>query len=340
MTRFSAEVDDIFSDQLRFYSRGFVFFSHRDYGNLERYFVRFTNPMIPKRYTCIIADRASGVVRRFTVSLRPVVAICLVLLAIPIAYTVHSRWAAHSEIEQLRLQNAKLELENSGYRVTASELIKSISDLQGGLTDLSSRLEITALETPSFEQLPESVRATSNGYSVPAVAPTDTFDMLAGVLGSVDQRLQNIRHGVALREALADATPNMWPADGWLSATYGYREDPFTGERDYHPAIDISTRRGQPVYATATGRVTAASRSGDYGKLIQIAHGFGLITRYGHLADYAVEIGDTVQRGDIIGYVGATGRATGAHVHYEVLVNGRTLNPLRLLPETDAVSAN
>ena len=296
--------------------------------------------MIPKRYTCIFADRASGAVRRFTVSTRPAIAACLVLLAIPVTYTVHSRWAAHSEIQQLRLQNARLELENSGYRVTAEDLTRSITDLQNGLSELSSRLEVAALETAAFNQLPDSVRATSGGHSVPEIAPTDTFDLLAGVLGSVDSRLQRIRHGVALREALSDATPNMWPADGWLSASYGYREDPFTGERDYHPAIDISTRSGQPVYATATGRVTEASRNGDYGKLIQIAHGFGLVTRYGHLADYAVEVGDTVERGEIIGYVGSTGRATGAHVHYEVLVNGRTLNPLRLLPDTDAVSAN
>ena len=296
--------------------------------------------MIPKRYTCIFADRASGSLHRFTVSARPAITLLLVLLAIPVAYTLHSRWSAHSEIEQLRLQNARLELENSSYRVTAAELTRSITALQDGLTELSSRLEIAALETPAFNQLPDSIRTTSNGHAVPDVAPTETFDMLAGVLGSVEQRLQRIRHGVALREALSDATPNMWPADGWLSATYGYREDPFTGERDYHPAIDISTRSGQPVYATATGRVTEASRSGDYGKLIQIAHGFGLVTRYGHLADYAVQVGDTVQRGDIIGYVGSTGRATGSHVHYEVLVNGRTLNPLRLLPDSDAMSAN
>jgi len=296
--------------------------------------------MIPKRYTCIFADRASGAVHRFTISTRPVVAACLVALAIPVVFTVHSRWAAHSEIEQLRLQNARLELENSGYRVTADGLTRSIADLQSGLSELSSRLELAALDTPAFNQLPDSIRTTSTGHAVPDVAPTETFDLLAGVLGSVDQRLQRIRHGVALREALSDATPNMWPADGWLSATYGYREDPFTGERDYHPAIDISTRSGQPVYATATGRVTEAGRNGDYGKLIQIAHGFGLVTRYGHLADYAVEVGETVQRGDIIGYVGSTGRATGSHVHYEVLVNGRTLNPLRLLPDSDAMSAN
>ena len=296
--------------------------------------------MIRKRYSCIFADRSSGAVHRFTVPVRPVIAVCLGILAVPIGYTVQDRWASHTKIEQLRLQNARLELENSSYRITASELTNSIAGLQNGLTELSSRLEVTALESQEFNKLPDSVRAATIPQSVPEIAPTDTFDLLGGILGSVDERLQSIRHGVALREALSDATPNMWPADGWLSASYGYREDPFTGERDYHPAIDISTRRGQPVYSTATGRVTEARRNGGYGKLIQIAHGFGLVTRYGHLADYAVEVGDTVERGEVIGYVGSTGRATGSHVHYEVLVNGRTLNPLRLLPDTDAISAN
>ena len=296
--------------------------------------------MLPKHYSCIFADRSSGAVHRFTVPVRPVIVACLAILALPIGYTIQNRWASHTEIEQLRLQNARLELENSSYRVTASELTNSIAGLQDGLTELSSRLEVAALESPAFNKLPDSVRTATMAQSVPEIAPTDTFDLLGGLLGSVDQRLQTIRHGVALREALSDATPNMWPADGWLSASYGYREDPFTGERDYHPAIDISTRRGQPVYSTATGRVTEAGRNGDYGKLIQISHGFGLMTRYGHLADYAVEVGDTVERGEIIGYVGSTGRATGSHVHYEVLVNGRTLNPLRLLPDTDAISAN
>ena len=109
---------------------------------------------------------------------------------------------------------------------------------------------------------------------------------------------------------------------------------------DFHPAVDISTQKGRPVYATATGRVFSAGRNGHYGNLVEIDHGFDLTTRYGHLSDFAVVVGDTVQRGEVIGYVGATGRATGYHVHYEVWSAGRSIDPRRLLAQSRTTSAN
>ena len=90
----------------------------------------------------------------------------------------------------------------------------------------------------------------------------------------------------------------------------------------------------------APGRVASASRNGAYGNLVEIDHGFGLTTRYGHLSDFSVTPGDTVLRGEIIGSVGATGRATGAHVHYEVWAGDRTINPMRLLAESRPETAN
>ena len=113
----------------------------------------------------------------------------------------------------------------------------------------------------------------------------------------------------------------------------GRRTDPMTGGADYHPGLDIAGDKGQPVYATAAGVVTHAGRQGAYGNLIVIDHGFGLETRYGHLSGFQVHQGDRVQRGDLIGRLGATGRATGNHLHYEVLANGRLLNPLKLLTQ-------
>ena len=113
----------------------------------------------------------------------------------------------------------------------------------------------------------------------------------------------------------------------------GRRTDPMTGGDDYHPGLDIAGDKGQPIYVTAAGVVTQAGRQGGYGNLIVIDHGFGLETRYGHLSGFQVHQGDHVQRGDLIGRLGATGRATGNHLHYEVLANGRLLNPLKLLTQ-------
>jgi murein DD-endopeptidase MepM/ murein hydrolase activator NlpD len=116
-----------------------------------------------------------------------------------------------------------------------------------------------------------------------------------------------------------------------LTGTFGGRSDPFTGEPGFHQGLDISAERGHPVYATADGKVESASNSGDYGNLIVLQHDFGLTTRYGHLSKFNATVGKSVKRGDVIGYVGSTGRSTGAHLHYEILVNGKLINPLQLL---------
>ena len=117
---------------------------------------------------------------------------------------------------------------------------------------------------------------------------------------------------------------------------YGSRRDPFDGSADYHPGLDISADRGDPVVATANGTVSSAQRSGAYGNMIVIDHGFGISTRYAHLDSFRVKPGDAVRRGDVIGYAGSTGRSTGSHLHYEVLVYGRHLNPLQFLLEPRA----
>lgn len=114
---------------------------------------------------------------------------------------------------------------------------------------------------------------------------------------------------------------------GWLSSQYGIRRDPFNGNPTMHRGIDYAAPEGTPVMVTGAGIVTFAGRRAAYGNLVEVDHGGGLRTRYAHLKNYAVEVGDVVTRGQKIGQVGQTGRATGPHVHYEVLQNGRHLNP-------------
>jgi murein DD-endopeptidase MepM/ murein hydrolase activator NlpD len=164
-------------------------------------------------------------------------------------------------------------------------------------------------------------------------SPEDTFGVLRDLLRGLESRLRYVRRDVERREALANATPSIWPAHGWLSGTFGGRSDPFSGEPAFHQGLDISTEKGQPVYATADGVIASASYTGDYGNLIVVKHEFGLTTRYGHLSAYNVKPGQRVKRGDVIGFVGSTGRSTGAHLHYEVLANGQLINPLQLLTQ-------
>ncbi len=194
-----------------------------------------------------------------------------------------------------------------------------------------------------MQKLPAVIKARAAGGAEPqnsAVSsivgaalssPEDTFGLLRTLLQGLENRLRYVRRDVERREALAAATPSIWPAHGWLTGTFGGRSDPFSGEPAFHQGLDISLEKGSPVYATADGTVESAAYTGDYGNLIVLKHGFGLTTRYGHLSAFAVKPAQTVHRGDIIGYIGATGRATGAHLHYEILANGRLINPLQLL---------
>ena len=290
--------------------------------------------MHAKRYAVMIVVRAGAAVRRVLAGRGMVVALGVVSVL-----AIHAQWTANTEIERLQLRSAQLEVENSNYRTAASDLSERMVSLTGAMSELSGRAEIDPSMLRSMARLPDATRAESP-LGAGSTVTLRTFDRLTGILDSLDDRLSLIRRGVAYREALAAATPIIWPADGWISGVYGYREDPFTGKRDFHPAVDISTQQGRPVYATATGRVFSAERNGNYGNLVEIDHGFDLTTRYGHLAEFAVGVGDTVQRGDVIGYVGATGRATGYHVHYEVWSANRTLNPMRLLAQSRAATAN
>jgi murein DD-endopeptidase MepM/ murein hydrolase activator NlpD len=299
--------------------------------------------MRARRYTVLIADRSSGVVRSATISLRPAVLIVVGAFMLPILIGLGARWSARTEIKEVLTANARLEEENGSYRAATGALTTQIQSLENVIDDLGSRATLDPAQARAMQKLPAVVKARAAGgaqtssAAVAAVLPTaltspeDTFGVLRDLLGGLESRLRNVRDDVERRQALAAATPSIWPALGWVTGWFGNRSDPFTGEAGFHQGIDISLDKGQPVYATADGIVEAASYTGDYGNLIILRHDFGLTTRYGHLSGYAVKLGQEVTRGQVIGYVGATGRATGAHLHYEILANGRLLNPLQLL---------
>jgi len=132
---------------------------------------------------------------------------------------------------------------------------------------------------------------------------------------------------------LADA-PSMWPVEGRVGSGFGQREDPINGEGAFHPGLDIEAPYGTPVRAAADGSVTGENMGSGYGRQVVLDHGHDLITLYGHLSSIAVIPGQYVQRGQVIGYVGQTGRATGPHLHYEVRVHRVPVNPHKYLRMT------
>jgi len=301
--------------------------------------------MRARRYTVLVADRSTGVLRRLTVNLRPAIASVCGVMMVPILIGLGARWSATTEIDRLRNANSLLQVENASYRAATGELTTQIQSLEGVIDDLGSRASLDPAAAHAMQKLPAVVKSRAAGGTSPANAalanvlatslslPEDTFGALRDLLQGLENRLRYVRKDVARREALAAATPSIWPAHGWLSGTFGGRSDPFTGEPGFHQGLDISTEKGQPVYVTADGVVESAAYTGDYGNLIIVKHGFGLTTRYGHLSGFAVKTGARVRRGDVLGYVGSTGRSTGSHLHYEILANGKLINPLQLLTQ-------
>ncbi len=132
---------------------------------------------------------------------------------------------------------------------------------------------------------------------------------------------------------LLASTPSIWPTAGYLSCSYGWRIDPFTKQNDFHSGIDISSQVGQPIIAPSDGIVIWAAPRNGYGNVMIIDHDFGYQTRYGHMSGFAVRPGQRVQRGQVIGYVGNTGKSTGPHLHYEVWVHNQAVNPMQFILE-------
>ncbi len=267
------------------------------------------------------------------------------VLMLPVLIGLGARWSAVTEITQLRATNAVLEVENGNFRANTGELTAQIQSLESVIDDLGPRSALDPDQARALQKLPAVVKARAAGgtaqpnapvssvLSSSLTTPEDTFGVLRTLLQALEGRLTYVRRDVERQEALVGAHPSIWPTYGWLTGTFGGRPDPFTGERAFHQGLDISTAKGQPVYATANGTVESAAYTGEYGNLIVVRHDFGLATRYGHLSKFNVTPGQSVKRGDVIGFVGSTGRSTGAHLHYEVLANGKLINPLPLLTQ-------
>ncbi|RKP44291.1 peptidase M23 [Cohnella endophytica] len=140
--------------------------------------------------------------------------------------------------------------------------------------------------------------------------------------------LELTKDAVAKQQKLIAVTPTIWPTDSRrITSTFGIRRDPFTNRATNHAGLDIGGDIGDPIYAAADGTVIEAGRSASHGNNVMIAHANGIRTHYSHMSKITAKIGDKVRKGDIIGEVGSTGRSTGPHLHYEVLINGEHVDP-------------
>ncbi|MGW8227565.1 MAG: M23 family metallopeptidase [Gammaproteobacteria bacterium] len=187
-------------------------------------------------------------------------------------------------------------------------------------------------ERPPAQGGPEDASKDSAINSITVPDFLKSLDELSNQLKDRNQQLSVLEDMLMTRNLEAEVVPAGRPITrGWLSSYFGKRTDPFTGRNAHHAGIDFAGKLGSDVVAVAAGVVTYAGKRTGYGNLVEINHGKGYATRYGHNSEINIKVGETVKKGQVIAKMGSTGRSTGPHVHFEVLYNGRAVNPIKYI---------
>jgi len=269
-------------------------------------------------------------------------AVAVIALAAAIGFQVGQvsgqGMAADAWQAELRDQERELRELRESKRSEVAALSERLADLRGRLTALDAlgRKLVDATDLDLGELGFESAAGAGGPLiEVGSISSEAGFsglerqaDRLAGRIEDRKRKFSVIEGFLVDRDLRVETTPAGWPIDGgWISSSFGHRNDPLTGRRAFHAGTDFATHPGRPVYAIAGGVVTYSGPRGAYGNLVEINHGNGYTTRYGHNRKNLVRVGEVVRAGDAIAEVGSTGRSTGAHVHLEVREHGRPRNP-------------
>ncbi len=284
--------------------------------------------MGPKYHTILFVPHARARFRKLRVSNRQLLA-AAAALALLLVGSLFTTWTfLTNEVD--RQQLARVRRENEELQSINRSFAASLEALEGQLQQFEAQTRqlsiVAGLET-------SNPAAGVGGQELP---PPDAIDTLSRRARRLEEQLAAVASSLEERSRWLAATPSIAPVRGLLTSGFGSRFDPFTGRQSHHSAIDISTAPGQPVRATADGIVVQAGVDGSLGIAVGLSHGYGLASRYGHLERTAVQAGQKVRRGDVIGMVGNTGRSTGYHLHYEVLDRGVPVDPLAYILDGDS----
>ncbi|ATX77788.1 MAG: M23 family metallopeptidase [Reinekea forsetii] len=239
-----------------------------------------------------------------------------------------------------RIENQAAQVEKT--RVYTEEQINALrirlAQLQARLTRLDALgerlVDVASLDKGEFDfSVPPAVGGPESEF-VDYQAPdfVNILDELANQIDNREQQLRVLNSLLGDRKIQNETFVAGRPIKrGWMSSRYGYRNDPFSGNLAWHEGVDFAGKNGSDIVSVASGVVTWAGTRSGYGKLVEINHGNGFVTRYAHCDEILVELGDVVTKGDIISLMGSTGRSTGPHVHFEVLFNGKAVDPAKYI---------
>jgi murein DD-endopeptidase MepM/ murein hydrolase activator NlpD len=275
-----------------------------------------------KCYTIILVPHTRARFRKIQVSTMQIWGSLAVVLALTATASVLGWLYFTAPVDERQI--ARLHGENDELRSVNQSFEQSLQQLQAQLAEYEERTRKLAI-VAGIEELDNGGDTGLGG----------TAGALGGDLAGVEQRavdlgrsLESVERRLDERVRWISSTPTVTPTRGLFTSGFGIRRDPVDGRAAFHQGLDISAPAGKAVHASADGLVVRAGLYGELGNAVVLSHGFGLTTRYGHLSRVTAVPGQRVRRGDVIGYVGNTGRSTGYHLHYEVLEDGQPVNPL------------
>lgn len=263
--------------------------------------------------------------------------ICLIILS---GTMLNYRYQAHIA-NQEKVELTQLREENSKQYSQLEELAKTTAQLQEDMARLNQldadlRRLVNSDESTAISRSAPVRVGNHNGQGGPESKPgihelSNLVKELGASVQEREQSLLDLKNSLVEKNERQAATPSIWPTSGDITSRFGWRSSPWGWGSDWHPGIDIANDTGTPVVATADGVVVNSTWYGGYGKMVEIDHGNGIATIYGHNSELLVAPGQKVKKGETIAYMGNTGISTGPHCHYEVRVNGTAVNPSSFL---------
>jgi murein DD-endopeptidase MepM/ murein hydrolase activator NlpD len=301
-----------------------------------------------KTYTVMVVSDHHSPVKRYSIQKSFLVQLgvgAVLLVVMAVGATVHYFRVAQDAAENRVLREENVTLR--GQLKSVRERIEHIGSTLDRVERFDQKLRAITLLSDPQRNLAMGPTEPEAGITAPATdtqfsrmaatestaALTSRLDKLSAEATRQEQSLQELQAYFQDQKSLLASTPSVWPARGWVTSDFGSRLDPYTADRVMHAGLDIAAPHGKEVYAPSDGTVVFAGLEGGYGNVLVIDHGYGIKTRYGHLAKMLVKAGDKVKRGTLIAAVGNTGRSTGPHLHYEVRVNGIPQNPRKFILE-------
>lgn len=270
--------------------------------------------------------------------------LAVVVVASPVCVYFAHNWSKRI-VDQARLgslerENSILKMKMKEFKNLAQRVERNLASLRE--SDIKLRV-LSNLELVHPDVMTLGTGGSSNDSLVTALRNRNASSY--SLARDVDGALKHLLEAVRVQEDsykqledrlnqqahLRDHTPSIWPVHGFMMSGFGYRVDPFTRQLQHHDGIDISGPSGTPIVAPANGKVVFAGPQEGYGLCVHVDHGYGLSTLYGHCSFIKANVGDAIQRGDVIAFTGSTGRSVGPHLHYEVHVAGQQANPLNYI---------